>query len=72
MGSKILSGKGLKRKRGALSSGVKKVKNGKKHKKTPANKKHGHGLKKKKQEKPNPRRRNQIKKENITTFSHKT
>merc|ERR1711895_299532 len=44
MGSKILSGRGLKRKGSSVSSGVKKAKNGKK---AVANKKQGHGLKKK-------------------------
>ena len=44
MGSKILSGRGLKRKRGSVSSGVKKAKN---RKKPASNKKQGQGLKKK-------------------------
>ena len=45
MGSKILSGRGLKRKRGSVSSVVKKAKNRKKP--TTTNKKQGRGLKKK-------------------------
>ena len=44
MGSKILSGRGLKRKRGSVSSVVKKAKN---RKKPATNKKQGQGLKKK-------------------------
>ena len=44
MGSKILSGRGLKRKRSSVSSGVKKAKN---RKKPASNKKQGQGLKKK-------------------------
>merc|ERR1711989_169139 len=44
MGSKILSGRGLKRKRSSVSSGVKKAKN---RKKPATNKKQGRGLKKK-------------------------
>merc|ERR1712081_116339 len=44
MGSKILSGRGLKRKRSSVSSGVKKAKN---RKKPTTNKKQGQGLKKK-------------------------
>jgi len=68
MGSKILSGRGLKRKGSSVSSGVKKAKN---RKKPASNKKQGQGLKKKKLEKPNLRRK-QIKKGDIMTFSHKT
>ena len=44
MGSKILSGRGLKRKRGSVSSVVKKAKN---RKKPATNKIQGRGLKKK-------------------------
>ena len=60
MGSKILSGRGLKRKGTSVSSGVKKkVKNGKK---AAPNKKRGHGLKKKvvksrPKKKPNKKRK---------------
>ena len=67
MGSKILSGRGLKRKGSSVSSGVKKAKN---RKKPASNKKQGRGLKKK-LEKANLRRK-QIKKGDIMTFSHKT
>ena len=69
MGSKILSGRGLKRKRGSVSSVVKKAKNRKKP--TTTNKKQGRGLKKK-LEKLDLRIRKQIKKGDIMIFSHKT
>ena len=68
MGSKILSGRGLKRKRTSVSSGVKKAKNRKKNQQQIKN---GGRVSKKKLEKPNLRRK-QIKKGDIMTFSHKT
>ena len=67
MGSKILSGRGLKRKRSSVSSGVKKAKNGKNQQQI----KNVGMVSKKELEKPNLRRK-QIKKGDIMTFSHKT
>ena len=68
MGSKILSGRGLKRKRGSVSSVVKKAKNRKK----PATNKNRGGISRKKLENVDLRIRNQIKKRVIKIFSHKT
>ena len=68
MGSKILSGRGLKRKRSSVSSGVKKAKN---RKKPTTNKKQGRGLKKKVR-KSRPKNKKANKKGDIMIFSHKT
>ena len=71
MGSKILSGRGLKRKRGSVSSVVKKAKNRKKP--TTTNKKQGRGLKKKvRKSRPKNKKSNKKKGGDITIFSHKT
>ena len=62
MGSKILSGKGMKRKRSALSSRVKqKLKNRKTNRKS-TNKKHGYGLKKNKTRKTRSKKKKCVKK----------
>ena len=70
MGSKILSGRGLKRKRGSVSSVVKKAKN---RKKPATNKKQGRGLKKKvRKSRPKNKKSNKKKRGgDITIFSHK-
>ena len=59
MGSKILSGKGLKRKRGPVTSAVKRVKNGRK---PASNKKQGQGLKKNRARKTKPKKKKANKK----------
>merc|ERR1711915_931073 len=61
MGSKILSGRGLKRKRGSVSSVVKRAK---RRKEPAANKKQGRGLKKKvRKSRPKIKKSNKKKKE---------
>merc|ERR1712163_106948 len=70
MGSKILSGRGLKRKRGSVSSVVKRAK---RRKEPAANKKQGRGLKKKVR-KSRPKNKKSKKKKrggDIRIFSHK-
>merc|ERR1711989_220618 len=71
MGSKILSGRGLKRKRGSVSSVVKRAKS---RKEPAANKKQGRGLKKKvRKSRPKNKKSNKKKggRGDITIFSHK-